>query len=294
MLLRPQLVVRASVTSMANIGSDAQRLHLAAFAAFKRRQFTEAARLFRAAYDVDRSLVRSSSVTAAHAMLLSCDWATISSLLPHNANWPASSGWLNSIYCGLPINAAGDPIPWYTYPAIEFIENKLRADATVFEWGCGHSTLWWARRAARVCSVERDRQWHARISATLPSNTKLSLAEHQSSYVETICNQDINKFDVIVIDGDFRNECAKVAALYLKPDGFIVFDNSDGREFEPAVCHLNEAGNYRIDFFGIIPSYLYKNCTSVFFRDAAILSRGALPSRTISSVGPSCWQVMGS
>jgi hypothetical protein len=273
--------------------NDAGRLHQAAFDAFKRQQFAEAVRLFRAAYDLDGSLVRHSHIAAAHAMLLSCDWAAVSRLLPANTNWPFSSGWLNSIYGGLPVNAAGEPIPWYTYPATEFIENKIPPNATVFEWGCGHSTLWWARRAAQVRSVEGNHQWYTQIFGKLPVNAKLSFAENQTSYVETIRNQDIGKFDVIVVDGDFRNECAEAAAAYLKPDGFIVFDNSDGREFDAGVRHLNDVAKYRIDFFGIIPSFLYKNCTSVFFRDPAMLARGALPSRTVSSVGPSCWQAMG-
>lgn len=68
-----------------------------------------------------------------------------------------------------------------------------------------------------------------------------------------------------------------------------------GRNRSPeidAVVTLIDQGYYRIDFWGPIPSYLYKNCTSVFFKDPALLRRTAVPSVHRSSVGISCFQAM--
>ena len=62
----------------------------------------------------------------------------------------------------------GEELVW-TYPAIEFIDNLLRPDYQVFEYGGGHSTLWWARRVARVITIDHDREWVDRISPSLAS-----------------------------------------------------------------------------------------------------------------------------
>src|SRR5688572_10403591 len=51
---------------------------------------------------------------------------------------------------------SGQPIPWYTYPAIEFIRQLDFSQSTVFEYGSGNSTMFWAASAARVISVEED------------------------------------------------------------------------------------------------------------------------------------------
>src|SRR5688572_22901839 len=63
-------------------------------------------------------------------------------------------GWLRSYRERRPVTQGGEPIPWYTYSAIDFLAERLPPDATVFEFGAGHSTLWYARRVARVVSVD--------------------------------------------------------------------------------------------------------------------------------------------
>jgi len=39
------------------------------------------------------------------------------------------------------IDADTKPVPWYTYPAIEYIRQLIFTDKAVFEYGSGHSTL---------------------------------------------------------------------------------------------------------------------------------------------------------
>ena len=41
----------------------------------------------------------------------------------------------------------GNPLPWYTYPAIEYLRQFDYKDKKVFEFGCGFSSLFWALRA---------------------------------------------------------------------------------------------------------------------------------------------------
>ena len=48
------------------------------------------------------------------------------------------------------VTRQGDPLPWYTYPAIDFLKDRNYAGKTVLEFGGGQSTLWWAAHAASV------------------------------------------------------------------------------------------------------------------------------------------------
>jgi hypothetical protein len=50
----------------------------------------------------------------------------------------------------------GEPIPWFSHPLIDFLKDRLSKDMTVFEYGCGNSTLWWADRVRSVTGVKND------------------------------------------------------------------------------------------------------------------------------------------
>ena len=59
----------------------------------------------------------------------------------------------------------GNPIPWYTYPAIEYLSQFDYSRKTIFEFGCGNSSLFWASRAERVVSIEDNLQWFEKWQA---------------------------------------------------------------------------------------------------------------------------------
>ncbi len=44
--------------------------------------------------------------------------------------------------------------PWFTYATIDWLSANLRPNFNVFEYGCGGSTLYFAKRARKVMSVE--------------------------------------------------------------------------------------------------------------------------------------------
>ena len=52
-------------------------------------------------------------------------------------------------------------VPWWTYDAIELVEDFLesREAPRVFEYGSGASTVWLAKRAHSVTSVDHDAGW---------------------------------------------------------------------------------------------------------------------------------------
>src|SRR3954463_2256551 len=72
-------------------------------------------------------------------------------------------GHVKSARRGKCVDVIGNPIPWYTYPAIEYLKQLDFSTKNVFEFGAGQSTLFWAGRARRVVSVEDDAAWYQTI-----------------------------------------------------------------------------------------------------------------------------------
>ncbi len=232
-----------------------------------------------------------SHVRCAHALVLDNDWDTVSRLLPPGTNMLDTSGWLQSLQAGRPVDRHGAPIPWMNYGAIDFIGEKTNASMRVFEWGAGFSSLWFATRVREVVSVEENAAWYRELQPQLPANVSLMCLPAPDDYVQAI-RTTTGVFDVIVIDGVHRNACALESVSRLSPNGMVVFDNSDGADYDASMAMFNEAGFMRIDFWGLIPSYLYKNCTSVLFRNPDLLRHGRLPSQQELSTGISCMQAV--
>ena len=226
----------------------------------------------------------------ANILFASMPWPEVSALLPYETNSFVSTGWINSVIKARPLDANNNPIPWFTYPSIDFLESIIDRKWNVFEWGSGNSTKWWSTKCTSVTAVESNPAWHAEVSQSLPPNAKLILAADKESYTQSIRQQLDFTFDVVVVDGEHRNECVLASLGKVSENGIIVFDNSDRQAYDEGIRCLLDSGFYRIDFWGLIPSYAYRNCTSIFFRNVDLIKRPHPPSGHISNLGPSCEQ----
>ncbi|MCX7759368.1 MAG: SAM-dependent methyltransferase [bacterium] len=166
------------------------------------------------------------------------------------------------------VDKYGNPIPWYTYPAIEYLSSLEFSKKNIFEFGGGNSTIWWAKRAKFVVTVEKDKDWYQKITEKVReyNNVKLILSEDEESYVSSIKNQGM-VFDVVVIDGHWRGKCAKILdeSVLNTIDGYmIILDNSD---WYPNVANFicKRFDLIRVDFhgFGAINNYTWT--TTLFF-----------------------------
>jgi hypothetical protein len=197
-------------------------------------------------------------------------------------------GWLKSWWRHRPVDAAGNPLPWLTYPAIDFISQFDFSDAAVFEWGSGFSTLWWADRCKQIVTVESNVEWISYIKPLLPAAVELiETAFDAEAEVAALARRQNRQFDVFVIDnnGRFRWRCAEAAAPNLAPGGFVILDNSD--QCPKACAVLRDAGLTQIDFTGFAPANAYAHATSIFFRGSyRFKPRGAQPSRSCAQPNP--------
>ena len=176
-------------------------------------------------------------------------------------------GWLRSWWKGRPVDARGAPLPWITYPAIDFLSQFDFSDASVFEWGSGFSTLWWSQRCRRIASVESNQDWVLYIKQLLPKSVDLLVtALDANSEIEALTKHHTVRNDVFVIDnyGPFRRYCAEAAADNVTDGGLIVLDNSD--QCPRAAEVLRIRGFTQIDFTGFAPGNGYAQSTSLFFR----------------------------
>ena len=174
------------------------------------------------------------------------------------------TGWLKSALKGLPIDKDGLPIPWYTYSAIAFLEQKINnKNMTLFEYGSGYSTLWWAQRIAKVISCEHNKHWYDIIKKKLPSNVDY-IYHNMNHYAQAI--QNYERVDIIVIDGRDRVNCIKNSLSCLRHDGVVIWDNSDLEKYREGYNFLIEKGFKRLDFYGLVPIYPLISCTSIFYR----------------------------
>lgn len=173
-----------------------------------------------------------------------------------------TTGWLRSRKELRSVDANGEPIPWISYPAIRFIEERVRKSFQVFEFGSGLSTLWWAKRAGNVTSVEHDKAWFDLVAPSLPANASLKFADGDA-YVQSVQGQ---LYDIVVIDGIRRPDCGKSSVSSLNPGGVILWDNTDEVADRAGHLFMATAGFKRLDFFGFGPLMVGESCTTIFYR----------------------------
>jgi hypothetical protein len=167
------------------------------------------------------------------------------------------------------VDAQGKPVPWYTYPAIEYVKQLDFSGRSVFEYGSGNSTLFWASVAARVVSVEDDESWFRMLAPRVPDNCELILETDLDAYPDAI-DRAGGQYDVIVVDGAARGRtrlrCAEAALRRLRDGGMVILDNSDWLPESSRV--LRESGLIQVDMTGFAPISRHTQTTSFFLHRA--------------------------
>jgi hypothetical protein len=215
----------------------------------------------------------------------------------------SETGWLESAEAKLAI-WNGRAVPWFTYPALRFLEKELTPDLALFEYGGGQSTIYWHEKLRYVATVEHDPDFVDHIRQSVPEGSELhligegeELSEKQQrwsglaphiddpqrsqrafrsgqlnsvfqAYALKLLEYEQETFDVVVVDGMARVLSTWAAIQHFDRGGFIVFDNSDRDFYSQAYGMLESAGYRRIDFWGLGPVNPYEWCTSVFYRHA--------------------------
>lgn len=176
-------------------------------------------------------------------------------------------GWFESFKAQKSIDRNGNPIPWFSYPFIDFLTPRLTNDLVLFEFGSGNSTLFFAERVNTVISVEHNKEWYQIVNSIKPSNVKLVQTESDSiyDYLEYFNNLK-EKVDIIIVDGLHRNECLINSVNKLSENGVIILDDSERSEYQDGIDFILSNGFKSLEFWGIAPTILFKKCTTVFYK----------------------------
>jgi len=174
-------------------------------------------------------------------------------------------------------------VPWWTYRAVDVVEAWLAAHpkpVRVFEYGSGASTLWLAKRADEVHSVEHHREFGEHLAGSLAPLANVdfrimepvpSAAPEIGSHKEGNSGLDFadyvaaidavaGDFSLIVIDGRAREACLERAQRRLEPGGIIVFDNTRRRRYREAI---QRSGMAERRLAGLTPTLPYPDQTSI-------------------------------
>jgi hypothetical protein len=180
-----------------------------------------------------------------------------------------------------PVDRDGNPIPWYAYPAIEYIKQLDFSSKAVFEYGSGNSSVFWSQRCKKLVSVEDDQKWYNKVKPRLPHSAEYRFLAGKYDYISSIARYPYD-FDVVIIDGSHRYECAEQALSKLKADGFIILDNSDWWQKTSEL--LRKADLIEVDMSGFGPINNYTWTTSFYFRRSVNL-KPAHDQQPIHGVG---------
>ncbi|HWD20733.1 MAG TPA: hypothetical protein VHB20_15805 [Verrucomicrobiae bacterium] len=185
-----------------------------------------------------------------------------------------------------------DEAPWITFGARRFLEQILRSSDQVFEYGSGGSSIFFARRVARVVTVEHDAAFIAQVREALARlrlkncdlrhippepdagwtqkdpavpGDYISSAEQfrgQSFRAYATAIDALGEFDVVSVDGRARPACFRHAVRHVKPGGWIMLDNAERAIYRDAHDLMARAAWPLRDFYGPGPynTYFWQTC----------------------------------
>jgi hypothetical protein len=185
-------------------------------------------------------------------------------LLPH-LGMLRQRGLAGSVAAMIPMDAGGNPLPWMSYPFIDYVTGLDLSACRLFEFGSGNSTRYWATRCLEVLAVESDPGWYEKIAKGMPSNARVVFGATETEYLSAI--DAGGPYDIVVVDGALnRRKMAEKALQHVKADGFVVLDNSD--VWVSAADTLRNGGLIQVDLTGFAPAAQFEQTTSIFLRPA--------------------------
>ncbi|MBN1340258.1 MAG: hypothetical protein JXA03_13090 [Bacteroidales bacterium] len=189
-------------------------------------------------------------------------------LISNGDSYLYSTGWMESLKQWKACDQNGNPIPWMNYPVVNFLEERLTEQLTLFEYGSGYSTHFYAQRVKTVTSVEYDKKWFRTLMENLPGNVHLLYkeADIDGEYCRSIGSTG-SLYDVVVVDGRDRVNCIRQGILSLTPAGVIILDDSGRSSYQEGILHAKGIGFRALHFEGLKPTGFGTDRTSILYRD---------------------------
>ena len=196
-------------------------------------------------------------------------------------------GWFLATRKNKAIDKNNNPIPWITYPCIDFLKERIIDKMNIFEYGAGGSSVWLSSIAGHVDSVEHSKDYYDLFVENKKNISNLNIyhvpldskyddlsyedlgfkrADVNNRYVNSIRKLN-KKYDIVIVDGIFRVDCILESINHLTDSGVIILDNTNYiNELSDASIFMESQGFRRLDFWGMTPIIWAKSCTTIFYK----------------------------
>ena len=181
-----------------------------------------------------------------------------------------------SIKLGRPVDNKMNPIPWWTYPVIDYLNQFDFNDEIIFEYGPGNGTLWFLDKGCKkIISIENDKSWYKELEETKHNNQIVLFREKKEDYFSSILNYDST---VLIIDGKWRKENVEfICSNFEKINNnlkMIIIDNPDKFQLGEQIRDITNLHNFvQADFFGFGPAFRGIGCTTVLINSSNKIKR---------------------
>jgi hypothetical protein len=193
-------------------------------------------------------------------------------LIRDRSSYLHATGWIASLSRFVPVDSRGHELPWMNYPVVRLLEDRLRSDFELFEYGSGYSTGFYARLVRSVTSVEHEESWYREMGRRVPENVKLIFQREDSdgNYCRSIA-ETRRRYDVVIVDGRDRVNCIVQSIPCLTDRGIIVLDDAERAYYKEGISLLHRAGFRKLIFEGLKATSGKLETAAVFYRDGNCL-----------------------
>lgn len=183
-------------------------------------------------------------------------------------------------------------LPWITFPVTDFLNDWIKKEYRVLEYGGGSSSIYFSRRAGEVITVEHHDGWFKDISKVIAdkgitnwkglmyspevgtpygndisnplhyvSDDPDSVGKNYNAYASAIDQFSDGYFDLVLVDGRVRPSCMYHAIPKIRKGGLLILDNSD-RDYYHTQMHNRIASDFETVIDCIAPSVYSHEFTS--------------------------------
>jgi hypothetical protein len=123
--------------------------------------------------------------------------------------------------------------PWISYRAVKFLDERIRPEWSVIEFGSGMSTLWFAPRCGFVHSIETNDDWYQFLSPRLRGAKHVRYELRPLDKCYDVSDYADASVDLAFVDGEWRSRCVENVISKIRPGGILYLDNTDLETNEP-------------------------------------------------------------
>jgi hypothetical protein len=199
--------------------------------------------------------------------------------------------WSLSSKLGMAVDVEGNNIPWFSYSAIDFLQKycQQRQNLVVFEFGSGSSTLFFQRQKYHTFSLETSKIWFNIITQKLAliccgvwqenyfTNQQATVFLLENAYQNAKYYQFLpqnfswqQQFDIILVDSLHRLQCVLHSINFLKPDGLLIVDDFERKNYHKISQHLLNNNFYQHNFIDLAVGQLKIKNTALFTKKLLI------------------------